>query len=45
VVVKAHISAGGGRDDARTTFADDIEREDKLAEEKKRKGEKGCVCS
>ena len=46
VVVKAHISKDTGPDEGegRTAFADDIEREDRLAEERKRKATR-CICS
>mmetsp|Transcript_22914 Transcript_22914/g.23564 ORF Transcript_22914/g.23564 Transcript_22914/m.23564 type:complete len:226 (+) Transcript_22914:31-708(+) len=45
VVLKAHIT-NNQNDEARTDFADQIEEEDRLAEERKRKKEKGtCICS
>lgn len=47
VVLKAHVTTEQGSDEARTLYADQIEEEDRLAEEKKRKKaqQKGCLCS
>jgi hypothetical protein len=47
VVLKAHVTTDQQTEnDARTLYADQIEEEDRLAEEKKRKKEqKNCICS
>ena len=45
VVVKAHITSNQN-DEARTDYADQIEEEDRLAEERRKKKENGgCICS
>jgi hypothetical protein len=47
VVLKAHITTEQQSDEARTAYADQIEEEDRLAEEKRRRKEAkgGCLCS
>lgn len=45
VVVTAHIVKDGNKDDeGRTAWADEIEREDMLAEERKKRSNR-CICS